>query len=383
MSSLKNIFRPVFFASITLLYYFFRVFSIKCNKVVITNYYGKGFGDNGKAIAIELYNQEPNIDIVWLVNNYDCNMPAWIRQVKYGSIKSIYENVTAKFWIDNARKRSFVRKRKKQYYIQTWHGCLALKRVEKDVEQVLYKEYGAYVKMAKNDSKMANLFLSNSTYCTEMYRRAFWYDGEILECGTPRCDQLFTKNLKSKPIHDYFQLNPNVKILLYAPTFRNNHQNCYDIDFESLYRLLCKKFEEEIKIIVRMHPNISSLDYGFKFNDYILNGTEYPDMYELLSECDMMINDYSSSMFEFSFLKKPIWLYATDIKEYKQNRGFYFDLEELPFPIAKNNEELLKNIEEYDYTKYVDKLNVFLGRLGIKEKGIASKIVVAKILKKI
>ena len=90
---IKNIFRPVYHLLISMVYYFFRIFSIQKNKVVIVNYYGKGFGDNGKAIAIELNKQSPNMDIVWLVNKIDNTFPSWIRQVEYGTLSSVYELV--------------------------------------------------------------------------------------------------------------------------------------------------------------------------------------------------------------------------------------------------------------------------------------------------
>lgn len=378
LNLIKDILRPVYHNFLSMIYYSFRIFPIQKNKVVITNYYGKGFGDNGKAIALELHRRVSNIDIVWLVNQTDNTFPIWIRQVKYGSIKSVYELVTAKFWIDNARKRKYVRKREQQYYIQTWHGSIALKQIEKDAEDKLPKDY---LDSAKNDSKMANLLLSNSKWCTEMYKRAFWYDGEILECGSPRCDQLYKKDNTFNPVHNYYGISSNVKLLLYAPTFRNVLRDSYNIDFYRLHDALTKKFKEDVKIIVRLHPNVEYSDYSIVYNDFILNGTSYPDMYELMKECDMMINDYSSSMFEFALLEKPVWLYATDIVDYIQERGFYFDLRQMPFPLAENNEELLLNVEKYNEVEYKANLRNFMQELDVYEKGTASFLVVERIVK--
>ena len=378
LTTIKDILRYAYHMCISMIYYFFRIFPIRKNKVVIVNYYGQGFGDNAKAIANELHRQLPQLEIVWLVNNLDADFPEWVRPVKYATLSAVYELVTAKFWIDNARKRRYVRKRDSQYYIQTWHGSIALKRVEKDVKDELP---GYYVDSAINDSKMADLFLSNSKWCTEMYRRAFWYDGEILECGSPRCDQFYKADHAATPVHDYYSLGPDVKLLLYAPTFRKIYDDCYNIDFHKLHEALVKKFESEVKIIVRLHPNVANVNYGIEYNDYILNGTAYPDMYELLSECDMMINDYSSSMFEFALLEKPVWLYATDIDTYTQDRGFYFDLKNLPFPLAQTNEELLSLIDSHDTDRYKKNLTDFMTGLGVCENGSASAAVVERIAK--
>ena len=90
--------------------------------------------------------------------------------------------MTAKVWVDSNRKEGYIRKRKGQFYIQTWHGGVPLKKIEGDCEEYLGE---VYIQRAKWDSAMTDLYLSNGGFCTDMYRRAFWYTGEILECGTP------------------------------------------------------------------------------------------------------------------------------------------------------------------------------------------------------
>lgn len=122
----------------TFMFYIFRICPIKKNKVVFTNYYGKGYGDNAKYIAEEIIKQNIRLDLVWLVNDLDYHVPNEIRKVKYDTIASIYEMVTAKVWIDNCRKQIYVRKRKSQFYIQTWHGDIGFKKVEKEAKKSLY-----------------------------------------------------------------------------------------------------------------------------------------------------------------------------------------------------------------------------------------------------
>ena len=364
--------------------YFFWLFPIKNNKIVVCNYYGKGFGDNGKYIVNELINQKYNYDIVWLVkkkSNYNLEFPKEIRTVKYNSFIGLYELATAKIWIDNCRKSFYPPKRKSQYYIQTWHGGIALKQVEKDVEKNLSK---LYVDIAKNDSKMADLFISNSNFCTKMYRSAFWYKGEILEAGSPRCDILF-KNPQA--IHDkvrnYFNISPDSRILIYAPTFRvDSNTEVYNIDYERLLQVLEKKFGGKWVILVRLHPNISFKDSFLKNISSVINATKYSDMYELLVASDILITDYSSTMFEFSFTGKPVFLYAADIEEYRKDRNFYFDIYSLPYPIAENNDELCNNIKMFDNITYLEKLEQLFSDIGLNENGNASQHV-ANIIKKV
>jgi len=206
-------------------YYIFRIFPIQKNKIFFQNYNGKGYGDNSKYIAEELLRCGYDLILVWAVRRkYKGNIPKKIKTVPYISIRAIYECATAKIWIDNCRKQLFVRKREEQYYIQTWHGTINFKKVEKDVENKLLS---FYVKHAKYDSTIADLFLSDSKFTSQLYRSSFWYNGEILECGTPREDILINQNqhLKEK-VRKYFNISEKTKIILYAPTFRNNFNAC-------------------------------------------------------------------------------------------------------------------------------------------------------------
>ncbi len=362
----------------------FWLFPIKNNKIVICNYYGKGFGDNGKYIANELIKEKEKYEIVWLLDKKLKNIskfPEMIRTVNYGSMRALYELATAKVWIDNCRKFFYPPKRKGQYYIQTWHGGIALKKIEKDAEQNLDPQY---VKMAVQDSKMIDLFISNSKFCSHMYKNSFWYDGEILECGSPRCDILINGNDSiKKKIKEHYNINYNANLLLYAPTFRSNlNTDVYNIDFYRVIEALKNKYKGEWKILVRLHPNVSDKNAFIEYNSSIINATYYDDMYELLLASDILITDYSSTMFEFSLSYKPVFLYAPDVDNYINDRGFYFDINSLPYELAKNNDQLLEIIEKFDEKRYKEKLKIFLSKLEIKETGNASASV-AKIINKI
>lgn len=356
-----------------------RVFPIDTKKIFITSYYGKGFGDNGKYIAQELHRQRPDIRIYWQTD--DCSsLPEYITPVRNRSVLGLYHQTTAKIWIDNSRKTSYTLKRKKQYYIQTWHGGIGPKRVEKDAENKLPKDY---IDSAKQDSKMTDLMISNSTFCTDLYRRAFWYDdGEILECGSPRVDFLFNcTELEKKQIKTNLGVSENDRIVLYAPTFRKNKNvDCYNIDFSSVLHLLSQS-KDNWKFLIRLHPAVADCADCIKYNDDMINATDYPDLYEILAIADVIITDYSSVMFEAAYAGKAVFLFATDISDYKKDRNFYFDLEDLPFPLAQTNRELIDNIHNFSKTKYQQGLKALRFKFGIKEEGRASESVAKHILR--
>ena len=95
----------------------FRVCPINRRKIVVCSYFGKGFGDNGKAIAEALLKKEPKLDIVWGVKaEFKDTLPSNVRAVEYNSLKYLFELATAAAWIDNSRKNAGIIKRKKQFY---------------------------------------------------------------------------------------------------------------------------------------------------------------------------------------------------------------------------------------------------------------------------
>ncbi len=363
----------------------FNLFPIKNNKIIFSNFSGKGFGDNPKYIFLELNSRKCSYDYVWILkNDYDKKtLPPNVRYVMYNSIRYFYDMCTAKIWIDNHRKIIDLKKRKEQFYIQTWHGGIALKKIEKDVENVLDHNY---IKQAVHDSKMIDLMISNSEFCSKMYKRAFWYEGEILECGSPRNDIFFMKNgteFKGR-IKKKINIPLNKKIALYAPTFRKDENvDCYNIDYDKLKMSLKNKFGGEWIIALRLHPNISNKSSKMNIPKDVVDVSNYSDVYELLFISDVLLTDYSSIMYEFSLLYKPVFLFASDLNDYLRDRGLYFDYDKLPYPSSFNNEQLAERIAEFDIDKYKKSVEKFYNTVKIFDKGCASREVSNIIIDKI
>ena len=341
----------------------FKLFKIKNNKIVISNYYGKGYGDNAKYVCDELLKMNEKFDIVWLCKNInDKSVPTGIRKVKYNSIKALYELSTAKIWMDNCRKSYHIIKRSGQYYIQLWHGCTMLKKIEFDVQDKLGKYY---TRNMIKDNEICDLFISNSKYFSKRCRESFKFEGKILEAGEPKGDVLL--NNHNKMATEFKEKNGLVNsiIILYAPTFRMDYSsNPYDIDFQSIAESFKKK-GLNVKVLVRLHPNITSESFNFKFNKDIIDMSKYPDMQELLAASDILITDYSSIMFESMLIDKNVILYVKDIDSYCDDRGFYFNLEELPFSMVKNNDDLLDVLDNFNgfnpdvYQKMKEEIGLF------------------------
>ena len=385
---LLTILKQVRYVWIVCLFHIFHLLPINRRKVVVCNVWG--FGDNAKYVTEELLrhkkkleikeNCKNSFDIFFITNNpKSAYAPGGVKVLKTNSISAIFALATGKVWVDNNRKESYIRKRKGQYYIQTWHGGIALKKIEKDYEDKLGPKY---VANAKRDSKMADLYLSNSSFCTNMYRNSFWYHGEILECGSPRNDILIQPNAAlTREVRNRLGIDQNVHIALYAPTYREgNNTKPYQLNFHKLLQALGNKFGGNWIIAVRLHPLVSEQSGFITYDNQIINASHYRDIYELMAAADLLITDYSNIMFEFSFMKRPVFLYALDEAEYTKDRGFYFDYTSLPFLKANTEEELFNHITNYSPREDRERVQGFLDTLTIYETGEASKQVVDRIL---
>ena len=221
-------------------------------KVLGQNQRTAGYGDNPKYIFEELHKRDTDnkLDLVWSVSSYDPTIPEYIRQVEFGSYDYYKELATAHIWIDNSRKSSVIRKRKGQYYIQAWHGAAPIKKVEADAYDSL-SDY--YISSAMHDSEMADLFISGSKFYTDLYKKSFWYDGEILESGLPRQDVFWDLQKVKKSIHKKYEIDENVRIALYAPTFRAKYtEGCYGIHLNDIAKALEEKFEKKFVFLVHL-----------------------------------------------------------------------------------------------------------------------------------
>lgn len=371
----------LFLGEMRLFYYIFRVFPVDSKKILFCSYYGKGYGCNPKYIAEEIIRQNLGYDMRWLIKKgleKDHGLPPQIKPVRYGSLRAVFEHVTAGVWVDNSRKTGSIRKRKEQFYIQTWHGSLGIKRLERDVEHVLDK---SYVKRAINDSKMTDIFLSNCSYFRDIVATSYWYDGEIMNQGLPRNDIMFgdIQAVKHK-VWQHFNLQPGTKIALYAPTFRKSYAvDIYDIDIEIVLSALEKRFGGSWAFLVRLHPNISHKDMPVKYDHRILNASHYNDIQELVASTDVGISDFSGTMYDFGLMRLPCFLYTPDIEAYMQDRNFYFPMSELPFIITRNNAELEKAILEFDQDAYKKRLEAHLETKEVTDDGNASSYVVQRI----
>ena len=338
---------------------------VQKNKIVFVNYDFKGYGDNPKYIAEEIVRQSMPYRMVWIVND-DAFVPSNIKKVFLRGVKWYYELSSAGIIVTN-RKGHLIpwwyKKKDKQFLLQTWHGDFPLKYIEKETESTLSE---SYVKSSMADSAVTNAILSGSKQFTKILRDSFWLPEqcEILEFGLPRNDVYFKGEELRNKLRCQYGFSSEDRILLYAPTFRDNDDvSCYNLDFEKLRSVLQEKDQEGWKVIVRLHPNISTKAGIFHYNENILNGTSYSDQQELCMISDCLITDYSSIMADFMLMRKPVFLYTPDLEAYSNHstgRGLRELYYKLPFSLNRTQDELESCMASFDRQKFGEELTTFM-----------------------
>ncbi len=341
-------------------------------KAVCQSYYGTGYSDSPKAVAEEL--KARGWHVYWTVKDEKSagSLPDGITPLRLDSAGAIYHLCTAGAWVDNSRKWAYTQKRGNQLYVQTWHG-FPLKRIEGDAGDALPPDY---IKAAKKDSRLADLFLSDSKFLTDIYRRAFWYDGEVLECGFPRNDILAQSHPEIvEKVRAALKIPTGKQLLLYAPTFRKDQElSVYDVDCSRCVKALGERFGGEWLVLAKLHPNIADKAEKLSLDPrYVLNASQYPDIQELYLASDALLTDYSSVMFDYLNTGKPCFLYVNDLAAYKKDRNFTFDLEKLPFPRAETNEELEQAVLTFNMEDYQKRRRAFREEFGFAKNGTAAK----------
>jgi CDP-glycerol glycerophosphotransferase len=253
--------------------------------------------------------------------------------------------------VTNRQLPNNYRKRPGTTYLQTWHGT-PLKRIGFDNDRWNEKPRGLEA-MARDFAKW-DFLISQNPFSTEIFRRAFRFDGEILETGYPRNDILSSADAPEERARVRAQLgiDDGVRAVLYAPTWRDNVvdqrgalQFSLALDVERLQAAL----GSDHRLLLRLHYLLASASIG-SGSDFVLNVSAHPDIRELYLAADVLITDYSSAMFDFAVTGKPMVFFTYDIDEYRDSvRGFYFDLEaEAPGPVCRTSHAVIDAIRELD-----------------------------------
>ena len=354
----------------------FWIFPINKNKIFFTSYEGKQYSCNPKAIYEKILSLGERYVFVWEYNKNQIpeKVKVHAKVVKHNSLKYFMQLSTSQYIITNSGISASISLRKSQMCVNTWHGGGAYKKVGIATDE---KINGSTYEELKIMADHTTYFLSSSTIFTEiMSVSTLVPKTRFLNIGMPRNDIFFDPikcQEKKEVVYKSFGILNDHKLVLIAPTYRGNSGSDSYLteipDISRLYKALHIRFGGKWTVLYRSHYYKKVKE---TFNK-VLDASSYPDMQELLCACDVLITDYSSSIWDYSLLGKPCFLFVPDLREYLDERGgFYSDIETWPGYVSMDNNELEENIINFDCDEYKKKIKYHHDMLGSFEKGNAS-----------
>lgn len=385
----------------------FKIAPIKNKRFVFMSYHGK-YSDSPMYISEQLHSQNPSAEIIWLVKKDLINsLPSYIITKDISKLSSWWYLGSAHVIVDNVycnkgctwfadaplsklmyRVHNFLFTKSRQHAYTTFHGT-PLKKMDRD-------QVGNDIKgfICPNTT-----LLLESQYSAKLYNHLTFNNVPIKVLGSPRIEKL-NKSDENRifSIKEKLGIKPNTRLILYAPTFRNDGKDTqgknsyrsgldqlYSMKIDNLIEALHDKFGGDWKFLVRFHQHVEQLINWEELNELysgiLINGNKIKEMNDCLSASDILLTDYSSCMFDYLVLKRPCFLYVPDLDRYTNvERGLYFDIKEMPFPSATNFEELLCSIQSFDIMSYLSELDLFKERLGYTEIVGSTERIVSYIL---
>ncbi|GAA4364870.1 CDP-glycerol glycerophosphotransferase family protein [Paeniglutamicibacter cryotolerans] len=345
---------------------------------------GKQYADSPRYIYEELVRRGDARKKVWIYDGPRHFADPNTTVVKRLSPQYFWVMGRAKYWVSNQSFPYYMTRRKRGVYLQTWHGT-PLKRMLHDIGEIQGRDPG-YVERVERATAQWTHLLSPSPYATAAMRSSYGYTGPVLELGYPRNDPLVADSAgeKASQVRRGLGIAPGQRVVLYAPTFRDNASNGRGrFGFEMPFDLagFTQRFGDDTVLLLRMHVLVQAgLEIPPECRGKVIDVSGYPEIQELYLASDVLITDYSSVFFDYALLRRPIVFYAYDLEVYRDElRGFYLDYaQEMPGPIVESEDALFAALQGALDGDLQDggRREEFLARFAPRDDGSASARVV-------
>lgn len=329
---------------------------MKSNYIVFESFLGKHYADSPRNIYEYIQKQGLDYKCIWVFNDKKRKIPGNAKIVKRFSWSYYYYFAVSKYWVNNMRQPLSLIKREGNVFLETWHGT-PLKKLVFDMKEI-HSANPKYKVNFYKQSRAWDYLISPNQYSSEIFRRAFKFDKELLEYGYPRNDILYASNKEeqARVIKKSLGIPLDKKVILYAPTWRDDQYykpGKYKFNLSLDLNLMKEKLGNDYVVLLRMHYFIADNIDVSQFEGFAFNLSKYDDIADLYLISDILITDYSSVFFDYANLKRPILFYTYDLEKYRDTlRGFYLDIEkEAPGPLLMTSEEVVDAILNIDKVK--------------------------------
>ena len=221
-----------------------------------------------------------------------------------------------------------------------------------------------------------DVFLTGSDFGEKMYGTAFRYHGPFLKYGAPRNDILVRNDpAEIAAVKAKIGIDPAIKLLLYAPTYRETTTVVpkeAQMDLLRTLEHLETTTGDKWMCLYRAHYLSTGIDLD-SVRDRLIDMTRYGDMAELLLIADMLLTDYSSSAMDYCLLGRPVLLFQSDIEDYLAHREMYFKMSDTPFLVAMDQAELEQLISDMTPEKAAENCRAIQDYFGFSETGRATE----------
>ncbi|MFJ7344663.1 CDP-glycerol glycerophosphotransferase family protein [Streptomyces sp. NPDC101110] len=309
---------------------------------VFAAYWNRGVACNPAAIAAKLAELAPQIHAVWVVTEQNAALlPPGTDHVVPGSRRYWEVLATAKYLVNNVNFPNAVVKRPDAIHVQTHHGT-PLKRMGLDQLAFPAAAQGLDFRALLERIDKWDFSVSANSHTTRMWERAYPSRYVSLDHGYPRNDVYYTAGADViRAVRDRLGIAPGRRAVLYAPTHRD-----YEAGWTPRLDLaaLADRLGEDTVLLVRGHyfyGGAASPLTSLRRTGRIIDVSSYEPVEELCLAADALVTDYSSIMFDYANLDRPIVIHADDWETYRTTRGVYFDLmAQAPGPVARTQQEL-------------------------------------------
>jgi CDP-glycerol glycerophosphotransferase len=311
---------------------------------------GRESSDSPRAIHEELVRRGAPLEHLWVVRDGACVPPATAAAVADSS-RAYYEAYArARYVVANDHWPRWASRRPEQTWLQTWHGP-PLKRLGRDLARSP-KAVREYRRTVLQPAENWHYLVSPAPFASPILRSAFSERAELLETGLPRTDVLLRpdRDTVAREVRQRLGLPEGTRTVLYAPTYRDHlatggryrHGPLLDV------RALATALGEGHVVLFRRHRLMVGSHAAAA--DGVLDVTAYPDATELLLAADVLVTDYSSAVFDFASLGRPMLFFTPDLDLYRDEvRGFSIDfVADAPGPLLRKAGDVAEALADPD-----------------------------------